>query len=125
MAIIIEGVDLERDCKGCLSCIFHWNGDSMTYCLAQSVKPFRLHRINYLAWEEISKECTDAKERYNKQMEWKEPTCPLKEVPGDYKEEEYCKYCKHRNDSREGVICRHCYLEPRMYEYGKEQKCEQ
>ena len=48
--------------------------------------------------------------------------CPLKEVPSDYKEEEYCKYCKHRNDSREGVICRHCYLEPRMYEYVKEQK---
>ena len=83
MAVIVSGINYENDCKGCLSCVFHWNGDSCTYCIAQGSRTGeRIHRINYTDWDKISEECKDAKERYQKQMEWKEPTCPLKSVDG-------------------------------------------
>ena len=85
MAVIVDGIDLEKDCKGCISCVFRWSGDSCTYCIAQGSHEYdnRIHKIDYTEWEKISKECKDADERYHKQMIWKEPTCPLKEVPSD------------------------------------------
>ena len=47
--------------------------------------------------------------------------CPLSEVSDVInKEIEYCKYCKNRTSPRNGVICRHCYVEPNMYEYDED-----
>ena len=75
----IKGVEIDRDCKGCLSCIFKWHGDGTNYCLAQSVKPFELHHINYFDFEtrwEQWKFLPEA-ERHEKQATWREPSCPL------------------------------------------------
>lgn len=74
--IAVKGIDLNRDCKGCLSCVFHWNGDSTTYCLAQS-RPNnpggkRLHHINYdEKGNEYGKNGTESC------YTWRESTCPL------------------------------------------------
>lgn len=84
--IAIKGMTMSKDSEGCISCAFHWNGDSTTYCLAQS-HPYRpagerLHHINYddpnnpygggegLTREEVYKNC----------ITWRESTCPLIEV---------------------------------------------
>lgn len=92
--IAIKGMTMSKDSEGCISCAFHWNGDSTTYCLAQS-HPYRpagerLHHINYddpnnpyggeegLTQEEVYKNCCT----------WRESTCPLIEVDPQESEEE-------------------------------------
>lgn len=77
---------MNKDSEGCLSCVFHWNGDSTTYCLAQS-HPYepagkRLHHINY---DEPNnpyggKEGMTKEERYKACITWRESTCPLIEI---------------------------------------------
>lgn len=91
--IAIKGMTMSKDSEGCISCAFHWNGDSTTYCLAQS-HPYspageRLHHINYddpnnpyggeegLTREEVYKNC----------ITWRESTCPLIEVEPQESEE--------------------------------------
>ena len=34
----------------------------------------------------------------------------------------FCEDCVHRNESRDGIICRHCYVEKHMYEQKRSDK---
>jgi len=54
--------------KNCFDCMFHWHGDGTTYCLAQS----KMHDLHHIKWQ-----CKG----YEEQMKYREPTCPLIEVP--------------------------------------------
>lgn len=46
--------------------------------------------------------------------------CLLEQTDVLNKENNYCKYCKNRLSPRDGIICRHCYVEPSMYEYDED-----
>lgn len=84
----IKGMTMDKDSVGCLSCAFHWNGDSTTYCLAQS-HPYRpggerLHKINYdEPGNKYGEEGTTKEEKYQACLVWRETTCPLVEIKED------------------------------------------
>ena len=118
--IAIKGMTMSKDSEGCISCAFHWNGDSTTYCLAQS-HPYepagkRLHHINYddpnnpyggeegLTQEEVYKNC----------ITWRESTCPLVEVEPQESDIEKRKPCINYEDGCEewaGCPCVHYKVE--------------
>lgn len=82
--VAIKGMEMERDCLGCLSCAFHWNGDSTTYCLAQTrpnnTAGKRLHRINYDEEGNKYGDPINGMSAHDSCYVWKESTCPLVEV---------------------------------------------
>jgi len=63
--ILIKNMDMPENC---FDCMFHWHGDGTTYCLAQS----KMHDLHHIKWQ-----CKG----YEEQMKYREPTCPLIEVP--------------------------------------------
>ena len=83
--IAVKGMTMDKDSKGCLSCAFHWNGDSTTYCLAQS-HPYRqvgerIHKINYdEKGNKYGEDKGSKEENYQACITWRESTCPLVEV---------------------------------------------
>lgn len=85
--IAIEGVSIEDDSQGCISCAFHWNGDGVTYCLAQShphrAAGERLHAINYDEEGNKYGDPINGLDAHDSCLIWRESTCPLVKDMGE------------------------------------------